>query len=118
MQIVYTTPIINGKTYTIINQNFNFEDFKDFALKSFDDGGVTRFNDTELKYVFHFLETHWSQGNSFKIRIESVLYNCTSCQRYMQALKNYGAKNGKIIDIEFSAHPEAERIIDIQGIDN
>jgi hypothetical protein len=77
-------------------------------LKAIDDIPKTRFNDTELKYVFHFLENHWQQGNRFVIEMESTLYACSSCQRYMQALKKYGATQGKTIKFKMKAHPDAK----------
>ena len=115
-QIVYPTPVINGKTYTIINEDFNFTDFKIFALKAFDKYGIKRLDDTELKYVFHFLDENWDKGNRFVIRIESTLYNCTSCMRYMEALQEIGKDAGKTIEIEFVAHPKMKSITDIKNI--
>lgn len=95
------------QSYNVIHSSFNFNDFNTFALKAIDDIPQTRLNDTELKYVFHFLENHWQQGNRFVIEMESTLYACTSCQRYMQALKKYGATQGKTIEFTFKAHPDA-----------
>jgi len=68
--------------------------------------------------VFNFLETHWNSGNKFKIKIESVLYNCESCQRYMQGLKTYCAKQEKIIEFEFFAHPKAKGMDDVKRVLN
>jgi hypothetical protein len=106
-QVVYPNLNINGNNYTINNVNFNYNNFEDFAIKALDDGGIRRMDDTELKFVFNFLENHWNSGNKFVIEMESVLYNCSSCQRYMQALQEYGRENGKIIIINFKAHPSA-----------
>jgi len=117
-QVVYPSVNVNGQNFNIINQNFNFSDFKDFAIKAVDNKGRERFDDTELKYVFHFLENHWNSGNRFVIDMESVLYNCTSCQLYMQALKEYGITKGKDINILFKAHPKATSIEEIKTIQN
>lgn len=117
-QINYTNPSYNGKTYNIVNQDFNHIDFQEFARKAFDKKGKARLNDTELKFIFNFLENHWHLGNRFKIKMESTLYNCTSCQRYMQALKEYGSKHGKTIEIEFLAHPGASDIKEANKIIN
>lgn len=115
---MYPSVNVNGQNFNIINQNFNFSDFKDFAIKAVDNKGRERFDDTELKYVFHFLENHWNSGNRFVIDMESVLYNCTSCQLYMQALKEYGITKGKDINILFKAHPKATSIEEIKTIQN
>ncbi|MDF0720564.1 hypothetical protein P0M11_11200 [Kaistella sp. PBT33-4] len=117
-QVVYPSVNVNGQNFTIINQNFNFDDFDDFAVKAIDDENISRFNDTELKYVFHFLENRWNSGNRFVIEMESVLYNCTSCQLYLQALKEYGKTKGKDINIIFKAHPNAVSIEETKTIQN
>lgn len=81
--------------------------YEAFVLNALDDTGRTRLNDTELKFLFNFFENHFHKGNRFAIEIESVLYTCTSCQKYLQAAQAYAKSQGKILDITFIAHPDA-----------
>lgn len=47
------------------------------------------------------------------IEIESTLYTCTSCQKYLQAAQNYAKTEGKILEIKFIAHPKADNSVEV-----
>jgi len=81
--------------------------YEAFVFKALDDTGRIRLNDTELKFLFNFFENHFHKGNRFVIEIESVLYTCTSCQKYLQAAQAYAKSQGKTLEITFIAHPDA-----------
>ena len=90
--------------------NIDFDKFEGFGLKAFDAATISRINDTELKYVFNFLENHLSKGDKFVIKLESVLYSCTSCQRYLLSMQKYAKSQGKIIEIEFISNTRVTSI--------
>ncbi|TDQ77461.1 hypothetical protein [Sphingobacterium yanglingense] len=73
--------------------------FNAFKAQAIDAEGKKRLNDTEMKFIFHFLEEAWFQGNRFVIRIESTLKVCSSCEAYMAYLKEVGRQYGKEIEI-------------------
>lgn len=89
-------------------QPSNIERYKAFVTKAFDKAGRPRMNDTETKFLFNFFENHFHKGNRFVIEIESGLYTCTSCQKYLQAAQNFAKSEGKVLEIKFIAHPKAE----------
>lgn len=89
-------------------QPLNVERYEAFVTKAFDKAGRPRMNDTETKFLFNFFENHFHKGNRFVIEIESGLYTCTSCQKYLQAAQNFAKSEGKILEIKFIAHPKAE----------
>jgi hypothetical protein len=67
-------------------------------------------NDTELKFTFNFLEQHWNKGDRFVINMESKLHICSSCQGYLTSLQELAKQNGKIIEFNITAHPDASSI--------
>jgi len=67
-----------------------------------------RNNDSELKYIFNFLEQHWNTGSEFRIAARSTLYTCTSCQGYLVYLQKLAKKHNKTIIFEVTAHPKAK----------
>ena len=77
--------------------------YKAFNLKAIDRIPKNRRNDTELKFIFDFIENHWDDGNKFRIKLESTYYACESCQGYLVYLKKLAKKNGKVLDIEVTA---------------
>ncbi|MCV2487662.1 hypothetical protein OD917_22190 [Flavobacterium sp. SH_e] len=95
-----------------LNQN----SFNVFKTKAIDIIGDPRFDDTELKFIFNFLDEHWTKGNRFAINIESPRYACTSCQSYLVYLKELAKQEGKILEIRMISHPSAKSYSDIQTI--
>lgn len=96
----------------------NYINFDTFKTKAIDIGGRTRFDDTELKFIFNFLEEHWNKGNRFTINMESTLYTCTSCQSYLVYLKELAKQEGKILEIKVISNKSAKRSKDIKNIIN
>ena len=86
---------------------FDYNKFNLFKKKAFDLDSVDRFNDTELKFIFDFIENHWNTGNKFVIEMESTLYSCSSCQGYLLYLKKLADDSGKIIEITIKANKKA-----------
>lgn len=90
--------------------NPNQTDLDIFSRKSFElksTGDILKNNDTELKYIFNFLENHWNSGNKFVITGRSALYTCGSCQGYLVYLQKLAEKHGKSITFKVMANPEA-----------
>ncbi|MEY8760494.1 hypothetical protein [Chryseobacterium tongliaoense] len=85
----------------------NYEKYKAFAKNAFDNEGRLRYNDTEVKFLYNFFEEHFHKGNKFVIEMESILYTCKNCQKYLQAAQNYAKSQGKIIEFKFITHPKA-----------
>jgi len=77
-------------------------------MNALDDVGTPRINDTEVKFLFNFFENHYNKGNKFVIEIESTLYTCTSCQKYLQVAQELAESQGKILEIKFIAHKKAK----------
>jgi hypothetical protein len=50
------------------------------------------------------------------IEIESTLYTCTSCQKFLQAAKIYGNSENKILEIKFIAHPDADMMGNVKNM--
>lgn len=100
------TPLILREKFV---QPSNIERYNAFSKKAIDFDGRPRVNDTEVKFLFNFFENHFHKGNRFVIEIESGLYTCTSCQKYLQAAQKFAKSEGKILEIKFIAHPKAIR---------
>lgn len=77
------------------------------AQNAFDDEKVSRFSETEVKFLYNFFANHFHKGDRFVIEMESVLYTCKNCQKYLQAAQKYAKSQNKIIEIKFLAHPKA-----------
>lgn len=92
----------------------NYANYDIFKTKAIDINGRTRLDDTELKFIFNFLEEHWNKGNRFVINMESTLYTCTSCQSYLVYLKELARQEGKIIDITVISHKGATSTNEIE----
>ncbi|MDY0990341.1 hypothetical protein SOM12_23135 [Flavobacterium sp. CFBP9031] len=106
-----------GNTVSLFfKEPLNQNSFNVFKTKAIDISGDLRFDDTELKFIFNFLDEHWTKGNRFVINIESPRYACTSCQSYLVYLKELAKKEGKILEIEMIAHPRARSYNDIETI--
>ncbi|AZB10495.1 hypothetical protein EG344_17490 [Chryseobacterium sp. G0162] len=81
--------------------------FRTFARNAFDDAGDSRFNETEVKFLYNFFANHFHKGNRFVVEMESILYTCRNCQKYLQAAQKYAKSQNKIIEFKFLAHTEA-----------
>jgi len=80
-----------------------YSKFNVFNKKAIDFIPKNRRNDTEIKYIFNFLENHWDDGDRFVIQLESTFYACQSCQGYLVYLKELARKAGKTVDIKVIA---------------
>lgn len=94
----------------------NADQYEAFCKRAFDHAGKSRYNDTEMKYLFNFFEKHFSKGDIFEIEMESVLYTCTNCQKYLQAAQLYAKSAGKTINVKFISHLKAKQIKDVERI--
>ncbi|MFN0256742.1 hypothetical protein [Pedobacter ureilyticus] len=84
------------------------DDFELFKKKAFDfDNKRMRTDDTEIKFLFNFLEQHWYSGNKFTLKLETMLHSCPSCQAYLVYLKRLAFKYGKEIDIQIISNKNA-----------
>ncbi|WP_343613841.1 hypothetical protein [Flavobacterium sp.] len=86
----------------------NYDNFEIFKKKAIDISKRDRDNDTEVKFIFNFLEEHWNSGNRFVINMESTLYTCTSCQGYFVYLKELAKQEEKILEIKMIANKRAK----------
>ncbi|MBW1656754.1 hypothetical protein [Flavobacterium quisquiliarum] len=86
--------------------NANFNIFKQKAIDIINK--KKRYDDTELKYIFNFLEKHWDKGNRFEITMESTYYSCQSCQGYMLYLKQLAKQEGKVLNITIKSSTDAK----------
>ena len=50
------------------------------------------------------------------IEMESVLYTCTNCQKYLQAAQLYAKSAGKTINVKFISHLGASTIPEVKNI--
>ena len=56
--------------------------------------------DTEMKFIFDFIENHYESGTNFVFELESMLYACPNCQDYLSALVEMAIVDGKTITIK------------------
>ena len=84
--------------------------FDIFSLKAIDKRKIDRADDTELKYIFTFLENHWGSGDKFIISANSTLFTCTSCQGYLGYLQLLAEKHGKNITFKIVSNPKAKTL--------
>jgi hypothetical protein len=89
-------------------QPSNTQKYNNFSKNAYDFNGSPRVDDTEIKFLYNFFENHYHKGTRFVIEIDSGLYTCTSCQKYLQAAQKFAQTEGKILDIKFIAHPGAK----------
>ena len=94
----------------------NYDKFKEFARNAFDNKENKRFNDTEVKFLYNFFTQHYNKGNRFEIQMESVLFTCTNCQKYLQAAQNYARSQGKVIEFKFISHHRAKEMINVKEL--
>ncbi|PZU81903.1 MAG: hypothetical protein DI529_15225 [Chryseobacterium sp.] len=94
----------------------NYEKFKLFAKNAYDNKGRPRFNETEVKMLYNFINNHYHKGDRFVIEMESVLYTCKNCQKYLQSVQNVAKNQGKIIEFKFVSHPEAESLTVVEQL--
>lgn len=97
----------NPAISSIYTQPDDISEFRTLAVNAIDDIPRPRFNDTELKWIYDFLKNRYQLGNRFEITMNSTLYACTSCRRYLIALKRLVENDGKIIEFKMIAHPMA-----------
>jgi hypothetical protein len=90
-----------------------YSKFEAFNKKAIDFIPKNRRNDTEIKYIFNFLENHWDDGDRFVIQLESTFYTCQSCQGYLVYLKELAKKAGKTIDIKVVADKRVSGTFDL-----
>ncbi|UUF16658.1 MULTISPECIES: hypothetical protein [Flavobacterium] len=101
---VFNNNIPNSITEPGNNASFNI--FKQKAIDIINKR--KRYDDTELKYVFNFLEKHWNKGNRFEITMESTYYSCQSCQGYMLYLKQLAKQEGKVLNITIKSNKKVK----------
>lgn len=62
---------------------------KKFRKAVNDIAGNSRRADSELKYIYHFLNSYIGKGDEFLIETSNIYMTCTSCQRELLMLKDY-----------------------------
>lgn len=90
-----------------------FEVFTKKALELKIDDVRARTNDTEMKFLYNFLQEYWDTADRFVIDIESKLYTCGNCQIYYVYLQRLAEKEGKIINIRILSNPGVKSTKDI-----
>jgi hypothetical protein len=60
--------------------------------------------DSEIKFLFNFLENHFHLADEFTIVIESKYIICPSCRQYFMGLSDLAKRKGKTINFEVWAH--------------
>ncbi|MDN3548799.1 hypothetical protein [Mucilaginibacter aquaedulcis] len=100
----------------IITEPSSWVKFESFSLKTNFKEGTTAKNDTEMKYIFNFLEKHYNRGDQFTITLKSILYACDNCKLYLQALQNQAMLDGKILKINFIADPAIDKMVDARNL--
>ncbi|MXN92320.1 hypothetical protein GR160_13915 [Flavobacterium sp. Sd200] len=98
----------------------NHDEFNIFKRKAFDlgdknPGGISRsrVDDSEVKFIYNFLNDHWNTADRFDIVFESKLYTCQSCQGYYTYLLKMGDEFGKTLNITVKSNPKIGTASDI-----
>lgn len=114
----YINKIFDNDIPSIVNEPTFNSDFNVFKQKAIDLDNAERFDDTEIKFIFNFLENHWSTGNRFVLEIESTYYSCTSCQGYFLYLKQLAKNYDKTIEITIKSNKRATTFKELEKIFN
>ena len=59
--------------------------------------GARKINDSEIKYIYHFLTNHYQRGDYFVIEMENIFMTCTSCRKEFLMFKEFLGDKVKII---------------------
>ncbi|WP_442264914.1 hypothetical protein ACSIGC_11225 [Tenacibaculum sp. ZS6-P6] len=62
---------------------------KKFIKGVVDDRGKSRQNDSEFKYIYHFIKNYMNTSDKFIIETKNIYYACNSCQRELLILKEF-----------------------------
>jgi len=82
------------------------EKFHVFKQQAIDKKGISRREDTEMKFIFNFLKESWGKGDHFIIEMESSLKVCSSCEAYLVYLQKLAEQYGKKIEIHLKDNYE------------
>ncbi|MDH7911372.1 hypothetical protein [Winogradskyella sp. SYSU M77433] len=109
-------PDIRNKFVEPLNEELYFDVFNRASMDI--SKGIARFDDTEVKYIYNYLINHIGSGNRVVMEIESVLYTCANCRKYIIALKKYAETQNVDLSIISRAHPRAFKNSDVNTIIN
>lgn len=116
----YIESILDGLPSNVNLGNFrdieDYSRYNSFNVKAFDLTSSGRLHDTELKFIYNFLNDYWHTCDRFDIVIESKLYTCASCQGYYSYLKELALKDGKILNITVYSNSKVVGVGDIKKI--
>ncbi|WP_046755255.1 hypothetical protein [Kordia jejudonensis] len=83
---------------------------KDFLQKVKSLDGKSRKNDSEIKYIYHFLKNHLQKGDYFIIETTNIMTACSSCRREILILKEILGDKVRII---VNARDEMQTVDDV-----
>ena len=103
----YINDIFGNNIPSIVKEPTFVSDFNNFKQKALFKLNDSRVDDTEIKFIFNFLENHWNSGDKFVVQIKSTYYSCKSCQGYLLYLKKLASDYGKTIEITIESNIDA-----------
>lgn len=89
-----------------------YEKYLVFSQTAFIKDGIKiekRFFDTEVKLLFDFLENIYEFGESFEIVLNSKIFACESCQRFLVTLFDMANDDGKFVNVRFVGDSEIQK---------
>lgn len=94
----------------------DLNEYKAFSSKFYDiQQDRRRYNDTEAKMWYHFINTHMQNtGSHFESNYISVLHTCASCKSKMHIFEETVINKGKTININ-AKHSDFEKIFEIEN---